>query len=74
MQETEAVTEVTPSPQHVTEINTFKAANPFPATFLVPIKSEFQGLAQHFDISITPCLGGTHSHSTERTGIAGIVA
>lgn len=69
MQETEAVTEVPPLPQHVTEVSTSKAANPFPAMVSVPIKSAFQGLAQHFDVICElPHAGGTPSRSRERAG------
>lgn len=52
MQETKAVTEVPPSPQQVTKVSAFKAANPFPAMVSVPIKLAFGGLAQHLDVSL----------------------
>lgn len=69
MQATEAVTEVPLWPQHIREVSTFKAPNPFPATVSVPIKSAFQGPAQPFGvIREVPRAGGTPSRSTDRAG------
>lgn len=63
------MTEVPLLPQHIREVSTLKATNPFPDVVSVPVKSAFQGLAQHLDvIRELPRAGGTPSRSTGRAG------